>query len=146
MKCLSFNCKGLANPNKKMALRRMIELEKLDVIFLQDTLGDGEAIINMFKSLLPGWTFHDLDAQGRSSGFSMGINNRSMKFENVSGRVGLLAADVFLVELGHTLRLVNIYSSWYNEVDYWESLMWAPFMANDNIITNGDLNLSLGDV
>lgn len=39
MKWLSCNCRGLARPAKKLALTRLLELEKLDVIFLQETLG-----------------------------------------------------------------------------------------------------------
>lgn len=122
----------------------MIELEKMDVIFLQETLGVGETIINMFKALLPGWTFHALDAHGRFNGCAMGINNISMKFENIWGRVVVLAIDAFSIHLGHTLRLVNIYGPYHNRVDYWESLMQVPFMANDNIIIGGDLIFSLG--
>jgi exonuclease III len=66
MKILSFNCRGLANPNKKSSLRRLVEQCSLDVILLQETLGDNLAVVKILESLLPGWMFTAVDARGCS--------------------------------------------------------------------------------
>ena len=54
MKLMSFNSRGLAGPVKKTAFIRMLTLEHLDVILLQERL----------EKWLPGWSFLTLDANG----------------------------------------------------------------------------------
>ena len=41
---LSFNCRGLANPDKRLALKELIAHKPIDIIFLQETLGDGDLL------------------------------------------------------------------------------------------------------
>jgi len=50
MKILSFNCRGLAGPLKKSALKRVVALGHPDVILLQETLGVGEVIKERLSS------------------------------------------------------------------------------------------------
>jgi len=38
MKCISFNCRGLAGLAKQLALIRLLDSELIDIIFLQETL------------------------------------------------------------------------------------------------------------
>jgi len=67
MKCLSFNCRDLASLDKKLALKRVCPSERIDVIFLQETLGE-RSLLNFFLLIfLPDWDFHFLDVRGRSS-------------------------------------------------------------------------------
>ena len=42
MKLMSLNCQGLAGPQKRSALRRVVDLDRLDILLLQETLGVGE--------------------------------------------------------------------------------------------------------
>lgn len=44
MKWLSFNYWGLPSPSKKLALKHMISLNKINIIFLQETLGPSDDI------------------------------------------------------------------------------------------------------
>ena len=37
-----FNCRGLAGPQKRSALRRVVDLDRPDILLLQETLGAGE--------------------------------------------------------------------------------------------------------
>ena len=74
MICLSFNCRGLANSDKRLALRELIAQKAIDILFLQETLDDGIAVAAILKSILPHWTFITLDAHGRSGGCALGIN------------------------------------------------------------------------
>jgi exonuclease III len=85
MKILSFNCRGLANPAKKSSLRRLIDQTSLEVILLQETLGDSVTVTKSLETLLPGWSFAAVDARGRSGGLATGWKNRSCKLESVWG-------------------------------------------------------------
>lgn len=85
MKCLSFNCRGQANLDKKLALKRLCLSEKLDIIFLQEILEEGSLVNNLLLKFLPDWVFHCLDVRGCSGGCAMGFNKRTIKIQNVWG-------------------------------------------------------------
>lgn len=53
MKWLSLNCQGLASPAKKVTFRRLMDSKRVDVNFLQDTLGLIGHIIPALESLVP---------------------------------------------------------------------------------------------
>ena len=82
MKILSFNYQGLAGPGKKSAFIRVLTLEHLDVIMLQETLGVGDVVKERLESWLPGWSFVTLDARGRSGGLAVGWRNCCVKLVN----------------------------------------------------------------
>ena len=65
MKCMSFNCRGFASASKKLALKRLIELEPIDIIMLQETLGKADHISHSLQAMFLNWTFSASDAAGR---------------------------------------------------------------------------------
>ena len=74
MKCMSFNCRGLAGALKKPALKRVISSEHPDVLLLEETMGVGEEVKSCLEKLLPRWNFETLYALGRSGGLATGWN------------------------------------------------------------------------
>jgi len=83
MKMLSFNYRGLASPDKKLAMRRLFLSEPFDILFLQETLGQGSVVTHLLESWLLGWSFHALDASRHSGGLALGVNNRSIRICNI---------------------------------------------------------------
>lgn len=65
MKMLYFNCKGIARPDKKLAMCRLLKSKSIDVVFLQETLGSADAISILLQPMLPGWVFHAIDVIGQ---------------------------------------------------------------------------------
>ena len=74
MKWMSFNCRGMANPAKTLALKRLFELEKLDVIFLQENMGNSKEVVSFLEAKIKDCFLYSLDAKGRSGGIALGIN------------------------------------------------------------------------
>ena len=68
----TLNCRGLASLPKKLAVRRLIEDQFIDVLFLQETMGNGLGLVGEMESMLPGWNFISLDAKGMSRGLLIG--------------------------------------------------------------------------
>ena len=66
MKIMSFNCRGLAGPLKRPTMRWVIEVEHLDILVLQETLGGGDVIKEKLESWFTGWNFVTLDVRGHS--------------------------------------------------------------------------------
>jgi len=78
MKFLSFNCKGLANTPKKLTLHKHFSTKPVDLILLQETLGEAQHTSRVLQSLCPGWEFIALDAMGCSGGLALGYNPRTI--------------------------------------------------------------------
>jgi len=81
MKCLSYNCRGLASSSKKLAMMRLIETDPIDIIMLQETLYSADHIICSMHSITPGWIYIALDVAGRSGGLAIGVNPHTIKVE-----------------------------------------------------------------
>ena len=95
MKLLSFNCRGLASTHKQSSLKRLVERTRLDVIFLQETLGLGSAIENLLSRIFPGWEFLVLDVKGRSGGLAIGWKVSTCRMVNSWGYYSCLGVDIF---------------------------------------------------
>ena len=50
----------------------MIFVNNLDIIFLQETLGVNEVVVNSLEALLPDWSFVAVDEKGHSRGHATG--------------------------------------------------------------------------
>jgi exonuclease III len=122
MKLLSFNCRGLASPSKKSALKRLVTLHQPDVIFLQETLADERTTTQALMSLFPGWAFLGLDARGRSGGLVIGWNSRKIKLLNSWASDSCLGLEVLVEGLGMTLKLLNIYGPNTDKTHFWNTL------------------------
>jgi len=144
MKILSFNCRGLANPSKKSSLRRVIDLNCLDVILLQETLGLSDDVTKSLELLLPGWKFVAIDVNGRSGGLASGWRLSVCRCDNFWSIRSGLGLQLFSTDLGMVVIVLNIYGPYINRVPFWDSLLSNDFVLNRDLILGGDLNLSLG--
>eukprot|EP00253_Pinus_taeda_P017589 PITA_17589 len=143
MKVLSFNCRGIASPEKKLALR-LLQKEPIDLVFLQETLGVVDIISPLMESMLPGWHFQAIDVNGRSGGIALGYNPRSINLMGTWGGIGFIGADIYPTEMGTEIRMINIYGPYHHRENLWERILAANIFQSDNIILGGDLNFSLG--
>jgi len=109
MKCLSFNCRGMASASKKLALRRLFEIEPIDIIMLQETLGSVDLITSSLNSISPGWHYMAMDALGIFGGLAIEYNPKTIRVNASWGGHGFLGLDLFSAELGTNLQNVNIY-------------------------------------
>lgn len=134
----------MASPAKKLAFRRLLEIEMVDIIFLQETLAPSDQIIPALEALAPGWHFKALDVHGQSGGMALGYNPSAVKLHNIWGRDGIIGVDIFTFDLGKELRLINIYGPCINQALFWENLLNLSFMQANNIILGDDLIFSIG--
>eukprot|EP00253_Pinus_taeda_P034258 PITA_34258 len=144
MNCLSFNCRGLASAPKKLALKRLFKVELPDIILLQEKLGPGEAIYLSLNTLAARWKFLAIDADGRSGGLAIGYNPKSIRLDSSWGGQGFMGADIFLADLGLSLRIVNIYGPCQQRERFWRQFFNRNLMALDRIILGRDMNFSMG--
>ena len=72
MKIIFFNCHGLMSPSKKSSLKRRIDVLAPNVLLIQETMGTSDVVVGVVKSMLPGWEFVAIDANGRLGGLASG--------------------------------------------------------------------------
>ena len=72
----TLNCRVLASLAKKLAVRRLVVDQLIDVLFLQESMGDGKILAGEMESLLKGWVFAWVDAKGKSGGLLLGWKSR----------------------------------------------------------------------
>jgi hypothetical protein len=63
---LSFNCRGLGNLIETLALKRLVESQNLDIMLLQESLGEGGKLVSKLGKLFGGWEFIYVDNRGKS--------------------------------------------------------------------------------
>jgi len=103
----------MASASKKLALRRLFDTEFVDIIMLQETLGDANLLTRSLESLKLGWHFYSLDAMGRSGGLAIGYNPCTIKVISLWGGLGFIGMDIFSAELGMDLWIINIYGPYH---------------------------------
>ena len=72
MKILSFNYCGLAGPHKRSALWRVVEVDRPEIMLLQEMMGAGVEVKAKLETWFGGWCFETLDVRGRLSGLEVG--------------------------------------------------------------------------
>eukprot|EP00253_Pinus_taeda_P030096 PITA_30096 len=60
------------------------------------------------------------------------------------GGQGFMGMDIFAVDLGQALRIVNIYGPCHQREPFWRHLLNLTLLASDHTILGGDFNFSLG--
>lgn len=140
----SWNCRGLASKPKKLALKDWILNSKVDILFLQETLGKATEVETTLKALLPGWTFSAIDSSGHSGGLAIGFKEGRIKVINQWGMKQVMGMEVISPDFIHPISIVNIYGPCQGREIFWDDLLSKPLMKSSLSIVGGDLNVSIG--
>lgn len=70
---------GLTSLSKRLALKRLVSFSLVDIIFLQETLGDGNKVVGVLESLFPCWSFVASNDRGHFGVLAIGFNQKSIK-------------------------------------------------------------------
>lgn len=95
MKWLSLNCRGLTSLPKNLALKRLFESDIVDIIFLQETLGEVDLTSCILHSLKTRWNFQSLDVIRRSGELALEYNPHSINLKASSGGASFIGMDIF---------------------------------------------------
>ena len=144
MKLLSLNCRGLASTQKKLPLKRMMEVLSPEIILLQETMGPNMEVELLLSSLLQLYCFTAQSANGHSGGLAIGWKKSSIQCTNSWGSSFGLGAQLCWVETNVTLTIVNIYGPYSNISELWDSFRKYGLIKERKFIISGDLNFTLG--
>ena len=141
---MTFKVRGLASKPKKLAIYRLIADQSVDVLFFQETMGDGGLFVGNMEILLPGWNFCSVDAKGKSGGLLVGWKNRFLFFLNSSAMESGLSVALYSTELKMEICFINIYGPYAEWEGFWNNLLEFISANCTKFILGGDLNFSLG--
>ena len=68
MLIIYLNSRGLASLPKKLVVQRLIIDQRPNIVFLQETMCEGEGIILVLQKMIVGWNFEFVDAKGMFGG------------------------------------------------------------------------------
>ena len=141
---MTLNCRGLASTPKKLAIRRLIEDQFLDVIFVQETMCDGSLLVNALEIMLKEWKFVSVDAKGRSGGLLLGWRYRHLHMLNAWACCSGLCVSLFSIELKMNFCFLNLYGPYVDREVFWSNLVSLDCFKSSALIFGGDLNFSVG--
>ena len=104
----TLKCRGLASLPKKLDVHRLVEDQNIDVLFLQEIMGNGLCLATEMELILPGWIFISLDAKGKSGGLLIGWRKRIFNLVNAWAMESGLSASLYSIEMKEVYCFMNI--------------------------------------
>ena len=141
---MTLNVRGLASFPKKLAVKRLIELHSVDVLFIQETMIEGDALVQELEVMILGWKFISVDAMGRSGGLIIGWKSVNFLMLNAWALKAGLCVVLFDYDLQIDLSFVNLYAPYLDRESFWNNLIKLDCFSSPNLVFGGDLNFSLG--
>jgi exonuclease III len=138
----SFNICGFGGPTKLASLKLLLHQVKPDIVFLQETLVDGEKVKSLFLQCLLNWNVVSLDSNGRSGGLLTGWNPTYAEF-CAFGTTTCIFLEGRLKHSEDTVKLLNCYAPYKDREALWQQISDSGLLREDNLIVGGDLNFTL---
>lgn len=137
---LTLNCQGLANPSKKLAIKRPIETLKPSIILLHETMTDGVKVIQELSKFMIEWEFSYFDAIGGSSGNISRWKRPPYTLSNSWAFPTSLQVALFSMDMGKEIYVLNAYGPYFDRVEYWDKFFNTQCVQSDLVVIGGDLN------
>jgi exonuclease III len=144
MNLISWNCRGLGNPSKIEAVKDLMKADPSDILMLQETKIEGEALLEISRSKWNKRAGKAVNSRGTSGGLATLWNDDIFQLNKHHE-----TQHWILTELKHnssklTISLFNLYVpvSYAEKRDCWNSIStYLEKNSPSNIIIAGDLNI-----
>jgi hypothetical protein len=114
----SLNLRGFGSPTKLTSLKHLLLQIKPDIVFLQETLIDGDKEKSLFFQCLPHWNVVALDSNGCSGGLLTGWNPTLAEFCAFGTAAGIFLEGRFKHSTDH-VKLLNCYAPYKDRESFW---------------------------
>jgi hypothetical protein len=112
---LSLNCKGLSNPTKKLAIKRLVDLHQPSILLLQESMMEGKKSISLLSPLFPRWGFTSVDASGYAWEVLSHARRINPKTYYFLGNEIYPWDNLLLLRPRHELQIENCYGSFLGD-------------------------------
>ena len=123
---------------------RLVEDQLIDVLFLQESMGDGKILAGEMETLLQGWVFVWVDSKGKSGGLLLGWKYRYFNLLSAWAMVSGLCVSLYSIELHEDICFVNIYGPYVERESFWNNFLSMECLNSSKLVLGGDLNFFVG--
>jgi exonuclease III len=144
MKIVSWNCRGLGNSTKIEAVKDLMKVEPADILMLQETKIEGEALLEISKNKWQKNTGKAISTTGSSGGIETLWKEDQFSLINSYNTQHWSLTEQKHTASKLTIALFNLYVPNLNskKKDCWKTLNeFLEQNSPNNIIIVGDLNL-----
>ena len=122
----------------------MVEDQLIDVLFLQEIMGDGKILARELEYFLSGWVIILLDAKGNSWALLLGWRSRYFKLLSACVVDSGLFASLYSLEMKEDFCFMNIYGPYLDRERFWNNIFSLDCLKKSRLIFGGDLNFYVG--
>jgi hypothetical protein len=137
----TLNVRGLGGNSKYLALKRILDLVKRDVLLIHETMVGVEKARDIFVKLLPHWFFGGVDSTSLSGGMISAWNPRKDDFSAYLILSGILL-EGHVKHLDRNLKVINFYGLYSDREVFWEDIKSEGIFKDQNLILGGNLNFT----
>lgn len=134
---LSLDIRGLRGAPKQLALKKMFDEYKPNIVLFQEAMCLGSKTIEILSSILKNWKFYSIDANSLSMDLVIGWNS------NFNAISHFLYPSIVLEgrdnELDKVFKVVNPYGPYGDKKPFWKLLKEQGILFDDNVIVGGHL-------
>lgn len=144
MKLASWNCRGLGNPSKIEAVKDLLKTEPSEILMLQETKLEGQALLEISKSKWNKKAGKAVSARGTSGGLATLWSEELFHLNNFQATQHWIFTELKHKASKLTISLFNLYVpvSYSEKRECWNSLTaFLEVSSPTNIIIAGDLNI-----
>jgi hypothetical protein len=147
MVLLSLNIRGLGGPLKASTFRRLLSHISPDIIFLQETLVDGQKTRFFLNMFCPDWITCSVNSLGTSGGLAAAWDSNKFDLVPFLRRRGILLTG-FCRWNNLQRNLLNTYGPCLHRKLFWDTVESSGLLDFQNLIIADDLNFttSLGEM
>jgi hypothetical protein len=127
---------------KLASLKALLIQINPDIVFLQETLVNGDKAKQLFLQCFPTWNVVALDPCGHSGGFLSGWNPSCVELYDFDTLVGIYLEGRFK-QSADKVKLLNCYAPYKDRELFWHPIIQSGLLSEEGIIVGGDLNFTL---
>ena len=139
---MTLNYRGLASLPKKLAVKRLIDKQSLDIIYLQETMCEGCMMVKDLELILKGWQFVSVDARGIYGGLLLGWRTRNFLLLNAWAMTSGVCVVLHSIELQLDITFLNLFGPYLDREFFWNHLSGMDCFNCPYLVLGGDLNFS----
>ena len=136
------NIHGVGGAQKLLALRRVCENVRPDILLIQETMVSSDKAIDVFSKVLGNWYMSAVDATGLSGGLLSAWNPLKANFEVFKSVAGIILQGRLLNGL-QEINILNCYGPYHHRIPFWNLIRTGGILKTSGLIIGGDLNFTI---
>jgi exonuclease III len=116
MKLLSLNIRGFGGTSKKLSLKRLVKRTDPDIVFLQETMVDGNIVREALNNILKYWSICTIDSKGLSGGLWNPFKACFNAYQSLAG----IVLEGKIQGCSYDFNFINCYGPYSHIKEFWQ--------------------------